>query len=271
MINTVTGRDTYYDHPPRLLFLNGWGMSPMIFDHWIQTLKTLFPALHIIIPSVNYCFSPEKTITMLLHEYRIQATQPIVLVGWSLGGILAQYWASHYPETLHGLVLCGTTPCFVQKENWPHGLSPTVFNTFVQTFQYEPEKTRQKFLFLQTKGDPTAKSFLQVLKNMAPTVETTDLDHLQKGLYWLEALDMRIFTKQITVPIYLIHGQEDVLIPVTVLEYFKENVRCPYTVTRLPHCGHISFWHREYCEQISTRLLELFYRAFLEKNQKGSL
>lgn len=255
----MTDTVTHPNLPPRLFFLNGWGMPPVIFEHWIQTLKMLFPALHIIIPSVNYCFSPEKTITSLLDEYHIDMTQPIVLLGWSLGGIFAQYWAAHYPETLRGLILCGTTPCFVQKEAWPYGLSPAIFNNFVDTFQQDPEKTRQKFLFLQTKGDYEAKSLFHALKTLAPTPETTDLTHLQKGLEWLGTLDTRPYLAKITVPIYFIHGQEDALISVKVLDYFKKSLVCPHTITCLPHCGHIPFWHLEFCEQITSELIKLFY------------
>ncbi len=43
-----------------------------------------------------------------------------------------------------------------------------------------------------------------------------------------------------SLPVLLIHGEEDYLFPVKHLEVLQEQAQCPLTVLRLPHAGHIA-------------------------------
>ncbi len=243
---------------PRFVFLNGWGMSSTIFEQWITTCRTFFPTLDIITPTLNYCESPEETIVNLLQQYQINATHPVIVIGWSLGGLFAQQWASSFPETIKGLVLCATTPCFVEKAAWTAGISPLVFQKFVHDLQIEPEKTRQTFLFLQAKGDRSAKLMLQKLKQLPSCFETACLEYLKQGLYWLGAMDTRLLVKKIAVPTYLIHGQNDALMPVAASHYLAENIAGSCHVSWIPECGHVPFWDETACYTLTAHLFEYF-------------
>ena len=55
-----------------------------------------------------------------LHEVVDDAGEPASLVGWSLGGLAAMRWALDAPASLKSLTLVASSPCFVQRADWPH-------------------------------------------------------------------------------------------------------------------------------------------------------
>ena len=57
-----------------------------------------------------------------------------VLLGWSLGGLLAQQIAIQGNNKLAGLITVASTPCFVNKVDWC-GIKPSVLTLFEQQLE----------------------------------------------------------------------------------------------------------------------------------------
>lgn len=84
------------------------------------------------------------------------APRRAVWVGWSLGGVLAQLAACHYPERVAGLVCIAAAARFVACDGWPHGMAPAVFNDFAASFARDADAAARRFLSLQTAGNGDA-------------------------------------------------------------------------------------------------------------------
>ncbi len=91
---------------------------------------------------------------------------PVHLVGWSLGGLLAQYWAAQWPDTVRSLTLISTTPRFVIDAGWPHGMGRDRLAATAYRLDVDFDQTLRQFLALQTLGAPDARQTLQALSAM---------------------------------------------------------------------------------------------------------
>lgn len=84
------------------------------------------------------------------------APRRAVWVGWSLGGVLAQWAACRYPERVAGLVCIAASARFVACDGWPHGMAPAVFDDFAASFAHDADGAARRFLSLQTAGNDDA-------------------------------------------------------------------------------------------------------------------
>jgi pimeloyl-[acyl-carrier protein] methyl ester esterase len=140
---------------------------------------------------------------------RLIATVPDadVVIGWSLGGLLAMAWASRRP--LRKLVLIGATPRFMQASDWPHGMAAERFDAFAGTVDVQPTKARTRFAALSALGDVAAG---QVRGTMAGLVEQPPLPSqaaLSQGLDWLRNGDLRATARTLSTRMLCLHGEQD--------------------------------------------------------------
>ena len=110
-----------------LLMLHGWGVNSEIWTSLVDELK-LFVTVYVVdLPGMggSTLISP-YTLDNIAKE--IKANVPIKkcnILGWSLGGQVAMYLAIKMPEFVEKLILMSTTPCFVEKIDWPYAVSYT--------------------------------------------------------------------------------------------------------------------------------------------------
>lgn len=117
------------------------------------------------------------------------------IIGWSWGGQVAMRIALDHPDAVRRLVLVGSTPCFVNKEEfmtqakWTSGIDPDVFRRFAESMDSSYHKTLTMFLTLQCMGDISARLTIRLLRKKleerpAPTSQTLQraLDILWKQI-----------------------------------------------------------------------------------------
>jgi len=90
--------------------------------------------------------------------------QPLAVMGWSLGGVIALAWALAHPDRLRKLVLVGTSPRFVADESWPHAMAPEMLARFGDELRVACKLTLQRFLSLQVQGDAAGRATLAALR-----------------------------------------------------------------------------------------------------------
>ncbi len=228
---------------PTIIFLHGWGQSAQI---WYQQIKHFSPLArtyainlpgHGGAPDVS---QDEWTQHITSEINHISQDKPVLLVGWSLGGEIALKIQQHI-HRLAGLILISTTPCFRQQKDWPHGCSDEVWRGFTQASQQQTPKLMQRFFQMMLHGDTLTRKAMQTFareainKQQPPTQQT-----LQTGLSLLSSLDLRETLARISVPSLVIHGMQDVIVPVHAGEYLARKITNA-KLHIIQDCGHAPF------------------------------
>ncbi len=218
---------------PTVVFLHGWGASAQIWQNFTQNFPAAFECWDL--PGFeSSAISTPKSLTSYLNDCVEHLPAPCVLVGWSLGGMLATRLASMAPEKVVGLVTLATNPKFVASDNWPEGMAPEVFNAFVSGFQAAPQKTFQRFCALQAKGDCHAKAVMKALKTFEPT--SAQVQAWSEALGWLAVLDNREALAQLKLPQLHLFGKYDALVSNAVAKRLEANAGARAVV--ISHMGH---------------------------------
>lgn len=194
---------------PPLLLIHGWGSSSAIFSELMTHLPPC-RALAVDLPGYG-ASSPAATVDLatLADDFICWLDalnlETVNLLGWSLGGMIAQEVASRFPQRIARCVLVATTPSFVTTPDWPHGLAATAVRTLARDFRRAPLPTLESFWRLQYQGEGSLS---------APMVPEVEMATALAGLELLRQVDLRPQLSTITVPTLVVHGSNDLIIPV---------------------------------------------------------
>jgi pimeloyl-[acyl-carrier protein] methyl ester esterase len=117
-------------------------------------------------------------------------------------------------QAVKKLVLIGSTPCFVNREDWQLGTPIEVFQTFFADVIQDFESTMHKLLALIAMGGGNARGTAKVLKQEFSARPLPSEKALQDTLNILLHTDLRQELSQITAPTLLLHGEHDKLAPI---------------------------------------------------------
>lgn len=193
-----------------MVFLHGWGTHPVVW----QPLLAHFPAATAM-PLPGYAGTPAlNTLDEMAEKIAVDMPDGTTLLGWSLGGLVAMRIAAAWPEKVASLVLVGATPCFVNREDWPHGVEDAVFAQFANNLAQDYAGTIRRFLSLQAQGSDVVKTVLAELRKKLLALPQPDMAVLESGLSMLRSTDLRREMAALSVPVKLIHGAGDKLAPI---------------------------------------------------------
>jgi pimeloyl-[acyl-carrier protein] methyl ester esterase len=199
-----------------MVFLHGWAMTPSIWQAMAAALSGDASEIHTpALPGHGVATaSPRNSLAAWVEAFAPTLPGNAVLIGWSLGALLALELARVRPRRVASLILIGATPRFVADDGWPHGLDEKTVSDFIEGYASNPAATLRRFLALQTFGDDSRKHLLHRLS------ETACLPHagqtpqaLADGLRILADTDLRAELAAIEQPVCLIHGDGDALMP----------------------------------------------------------
>ena len=113
-----------------------------------------------------------------------------ILIGWSLGGLVAQQIAHSYPEKLKQMVLICSSPKFSKSADWP-SIVPKVLSFFTQQLNIDFSKTLERFLAIQAMGSVNARQDAKIIKKVGQQYPLPSLVALAAGLNMLQSIDLR--------------------------------------------------------------------------------
>lgn len=206
---------------PPLVFLHGWGLHGGI---WAETLAVL-PGTAPDLP--GYGATPgvaPYTAERVADAVAATLTQPVALVGWSMGGMVALALAARHPDKVARLALVGASPAFVQRPDWPHGLAPEVLDGFAQSLSEDYRATLLRFLSLQARGGDQAREVIarlraSLLQRAEPAPAT-----LAAGLELLRQVDLRGAVQRVACPTLVLHGAHDTLCPAEAGRWLAQGI-----------------------------------------------
>ena len=213
-----------------IVMLPGWAMHSGVWQNFANQLSQFYRITLIDLPD-NHSFSLEEITQQILSIAPINATW----IGWSLGGLITMRIAIQHPEKVKKIILVNSSPCFIEKPNWP-GIKKEVFNKFKESLKSDSHRTILHFLALQT----NIKSNLRELKKTLLEKNLPKIDALISGLNLLNNLDLRPQLPNIKCPALFILGEFDILVPPSIEKFLHENITHAKIKT-IPKAAHIPF------------------------------
>ena len=227
---------------PVLVLLHGFALHAGVWGDWLNDLANLVEPRAIDLPGHGTrAWDPRiGDLAGLARAVSQEVPVGAIVLGWSLGGMIALELARQRPTSLEGLVLIATTPRFVAGADWAHGIDSTVLEAFERGVRADYHRTVQDFLALQVLGAADSRSTLRALRAAVHSRPAPDQRALETGLDILQRTDLRDALANIASAALVITGQRDRLTPPAAAEFLSATL--PYADLRhIAGAGHAPF------------------------------
>ncbi len=198
-----------------VVLLHGWGLNSGVWEPMCETLQQHHRVTLVDLPGFgrNADYLPDDySLEMIADWLADYLPQNCTLVGWSLGGLIAQQLALSSVDKISKLILVASSPKFTEADQWP-GIKPPVLAMFEQQLERDFSKTLDRFMAIQAMGSDSAKRDIKTIKRNIQDYPIPDERALRAGLQLLANTDLRTQIKHISVPTYRLYGRLDSLVP----------------------------------------------------------
>ena len=180
---------------PSLLLISGWA-------HGLDAIRPMGDAL------AERFDVQLLSGAQVLKEWHIPETD--YLVTGSMGGLLA---LELLPQSCKKLVLISSTAKFCASEGYPSGTHEKILKRMILQLKRNPEAVLAEFYKNVHHPHPALK-----------TDPGASLEELVEGLEYLLASDVRERVPSIDIPVLLLHGAEDRIIPPSAAERLHDHL-----------------------------------------------
>lgn len=204
---------------PTLVLLHGWGLNHAIWQPIAAALADECTVLTPDLPGYGLAVrSPQPYTLAALADQLADVIPPHSLVlGWSLGGLIATALALRHPAKVRALLLLASSPCFLQQTDWP-GMNAGVMQQFAGALSANLALTVERFLAIQAMGSTTARQDIKQLKQAVLSLPLPAAAVLASGLDILSHTDLRADLSRLQMPLYYCFGRLDSLVPVAIAQ-----------------------------------------------------
>ncbi|WMY94860.1 MAG: pimeloyl-ACP methyl ester esterase BioH [Arsenophonus sp.] len=197
-----------------IVLLHGWGLNAEVWRSIVKVESSVNFCFHFVdLPGYgrNYMFPPLslEEITEIIWE---KAPKQSIWLGWSLGGLIASMIALKYQKEIAGLITVASSPCFIEKNNWP-GIKLGILQNFEQQLRFNFNNTIERFLELQILDSTSLDEDIKLLKSLILKQPLPSSSVLKKGLKILQNTDLRKSLLTFKKPFLRIYGDLDTLVP----------------------------------------------------------
>ena len=162
-----------------------------------------------------------------------------ILVGWSLGGMIAIELAARMTNKVGALILLSSTPCFVQKPDWPHGTDEKQLLAVLQKLKKDKHGALNNFIAEVAYGDVSPRTTIRILREIVAKNMASD-EVLTGGLEILRHQDLRGSLLNVRCPTGIISGMNDHLVAKTTGKAMQ-SLRPEMHLIEIDNAGHAPF------------------------------
>ena len=224
-----------------IVLVHGWAMHSGIWHDFAMQLAQHYQVTCIDLPGHGHSdnldnFTLEQVTDALVNAV---ADEQSCWLGWSLGATVVLDIAHRYPERVNSLVLLAGNPHFTGTEQWP-GMKVDLLEAFAEQLTLDAPATLLRFLSLQVAQLPDYKVLLKKIKTAIMARATPNLDTLKGGLAILKQADLRPALAAAQMPILVLLGTRDTLVPIAVGEAMQALAPAIQVVV-IDKAGHVPF------------------------------
>ncbi|USG65417.1 alpha/beta hydrolase [Brevibacillus ruminantium] len=212
-----------------ILWVNGWSMPDELWEPMIRALPDMVHRK----PNYAGITHPEQFLRAVREELTASCfSRPLIVIGWSMGGMLAQRIASE--TAVDGLIVISSTARFVRGRAEQHlGWQEGHLNRMKRMLEQGRENVMQEFgqsLFTANEQEFIAKQGISI-------ADSWPLSALTAGLAYLQKEDCRPLLSGISCPVTVIHGTQDTVCPYEAGVELSAGLSS-YRFIPLKDCGH---------------------------------
>jgi pimeloyl-[acyl-carrier protein] methyl ester esterase len=198
-------------------------MNSAVWQPCLQQLPDWINPLCIDLPGHGeYVDVNAGTLDEYVEHFAQKITSPVLLVGWSLGGLVSLRLAQSYPEKISALFQVATNPKFVQDSDWPTAIEAGVFDQFALSLEKDRVKTIRRFLALQVRGTDSSMLTVRQLQAAIDERGLPDIESLSTGLKILSETDLIEALQTLDCPVSWLLGEKDALVPVGLTRVLEQ-------------------------------------------------
>ena len=172
-----------------IFMVSEWAMPKEVMHAFAQRLSQRFYVVLANLPGISLDeqwisrsrIGPNYDIDALSEQLIDVAPKESWWIGWSLGGMVSTYVAARRSSCVRGLITLSTPPSFVEREDYPNGMSVVDFDAFVALVESSPEQGLKRFVTLQVKGAEDENTLAKQLQSLLP-IKTLNRAALIGGL-----------------------------------------------------------------------------------------
>jgi pimeloyl-[acyl-carrier protein] methyl ester esterase len=207
---------------PRLVFISGWAADATIWRNVLGAADADVGHLHV--PWWD-CLQDTRALSGALDAER----SPAIVVGWSLGGLIALAGAVERPDRVAKLVLISSMARLTAARDYP-GADPGQLKAMMLRFRRAPAAVLRDFA--RACLAPAAGTSADLLP--APGLTPQDL---AQGLRYLADTDLRDRLDRLAMPTLILHGRLDEIVPFACAEYLSRHMSSAL-LEEIPQGGH---------------------------------
>ena len=227
---------------PDIVLLHGWGMNADVWEGILPALTKQFRVTLLDLPGHGRSLDSltDYSLQNLAATINAFVPQNAMLVGWSLGGMIATQLTLNNPDNIRKLVLVASAPQFVRDDTWPDGTDAEVLDSFADGLKQNYQQTIKRFIAIQAMGSEHAREQQHILRERVFRHGNPQPAALEAGLAILRHTNLRPELAKITCPTLLISGEHDSLFRRRAAEKTRDMITGA-RLSIIPGAGHAPF------------------------------
>jgi len=224
-----------------LIFVPGWATDSLVWEEAAKGYDER--AARVDLPGHGGLMKwDEPTLTPAVRGIK-DALRPLgrtkaIGVGWSLGSMALIASLAEIKDSFRALVLVGSTPCFVEKEDFPWGQPKALVKRMILDMRKDPAPAVSRFYGLnftdEERKTPAAVKMMERYAFPGPVIcegatpgcfPAFKYEEITKALEALYMTDLREELKTIDIPVLLVHGRGDYICPIGAAEYMGSRIK----------------------------------------------
>ncbi len=189
----------------KIIFLHGFAADHHVFEGYdVLGWDSLFFDIHF-----------DENSEPILPEI----VEDSILVGWSMGGMVALKILALFPEKIKGLILISSAPSYIVSEVFPEGKLPEAVNLLQNSIVNGEFRAMQNFQRQLFSINEIKDGWLNKFRKEIGGKIRVTLEDLIRSLNFLSSFEAAVVN--IKIPVLVLHGKDDSVVSFEAINSWK--------------------------------------------------